>query len=163
MTPLAFLVLAVLTVVSAATVVVHKNPVHSACALVVTLFLLSIFFVGLDAELVAVLQVIVYAGAIVVLFLFVIMLLNLQRDVRATGGPGLVTAAAACGVALTVVIATALRRAGAPATPTVPPGFGETAAVARELFTTYLVPFELTSILLLVAIVGAVALAKRQA
>jgi len=81
--PLIFLLLAALTVVSALTVVVHKNPVHSACALVLTLCLLAVFFVGLDAQLVALLQVIVYAGAIVVLFLFVIMLLNLQVETRA--------------------------------------------------------------------------------
>src|SRR5262249_24568153 len=78
--PVVFVALAALTVLSAFTVVLHRNPVHSACALVVTLFLLAVFFVGLDAPLVAVLQVIVYAGAVVVLFLFVIMLLNLQVE-----------------------------------------------------------------------------------
>ncbi|HWM76183.1 MAG TPA: NADH-quinone oxidoreductase subunit J, partial [Methylomirabilota bacterium] len=72
MSPPLFLVLAALIVVSALTVVVHKNPVHCACALVFTLCLLAVFFLALDAQLVALLQVIVYAGAIVVLFLFVI-------------------------------------------------------------------------------------------
>src|SRR5207245_10470270 len=86
--PLLFLLLAALTVASALTVVVHRNPVRSACALVLTLCLLAVFFLGLDAQLVAFLQVIVYAGAIVVLFLFVIMLLNLQVEARAmAGGP----------------------------------------------------------------------------
>jgi NADH-quinone oxidoreductase subunit J len=160
--PAAFLVLAALMVASALTVVVHKNPVHSACALVATLFLLAIVFVGLDAQLVAVLQVIVYAGAIVVLFLFVIMLLNLQVDVRATGGAALVASAGAGGLALVTVILAMLRRSSPPPARGVPAGFGETAAVARELFTTYLLPFELTSVLLLVAIVGAVALARKQ-
>jgi NADH-quinone oxidoreductase subunit J len=159
--PLVFLGLAALTVVSAVTVVVHRNPVHSACALVVTLFLLAVFFVGLDAQLVAVLQVIVYAGAIVVLFLFVIMLLNLQTEARAMSGGLLVATAAGGGVALTVLVLSALRRAPAPPAAGVPEGFGETAALARQLFTTYLLPFELTSLLLLVAIVGAVALARR--
>ncbi|TMA44195.1 MAG: hypothetical protein E6J81_14710, partial [Deltaproteobacteria bacterium] len=84
--PLLFLLLAALTVASALTVVVHRNPVHSACALVLTLCLLAVFFLGLDAQLVAFLQVIVYAGAIVVLFLFVIMLLNLQVEARAMAG-----------------------------------------------------------------------------
>ena len=160
MSPLIFLLLAALTVVSALTVVVHKNPVHSACALVLTLCLLAVFFVGLDAQLVALLQVIVYAGAIVVLFLFVIMLLNLQVETRAMAGAPLVGSAAAGGVALAALIFAALGRTVAPAA-TVPAGFGETAALARQLFTVYLLPFELTSVLLLVAIVGAVALARK--
>jgi len=158
--PLIFLLLAALTVVSALTVVVHKNPVHSACALVLTLCLLAVFFVGLDAQLVALLQVIVYAGAIVVLFLFVIMLLNLQVETRAMAGALLVGSAAAGGVALAALIFAALGRTVAPAA-AVPAGFGETAALARQLFTAYLLPFELTSVLLLVAIVGAVALARK--
>jgi len=161
MTPALFLVLAFLTVVSALTVVVHKNPVHSACALVVTLFLLSILFVGLDAQLVAALQVIVYAGAIVVLFLFVIMLLNLQVEVRAVSPRTLIATGAAGSIALAVLLVGALHRATSGKATGVPPGFGETAALAERLFTAYLVPFELTSILLLVAIVGAVALAKK--
>ena len=160
MSPLIFLLLAALTVVSALTVVVHKNPVHSACALVLTLCLLAVFFVGLDAQLVALLQVIVYAGAIVVLFLFVIMLLNLQVETRAMAGALLVGSAAAGGVALAALIFAALGRTVAPAA-AVPAGFGETAALARQLFTAYLLPFELTSVLLLVAIVGAVALARK--
>ncbi len=160
MSPLIFLLLAALTVASALTVVVHKNPVHSACALVLTLCLLAVFFVGLDAQLVALLQVIVYAGAIVVLFLFVIMLLNLQVETRAMAGALLVGSAAAGGVALAALIFAALGRTVAPAA-AVPAGFGETAALARQLFTAYLLPFELTSVLLLVAIVGAVALARK--
>ena len=162
MSPLAFLVLATLTIVSALTVVLHRNPVHSALALVMTLFFLAVLFLGLDAQLVAFLQVIVYAGAIVVLFLFVIMLLNLQREVRAIGGPVLVTVAAAGGVGLAMLVVMGFKR-GTPA-PGAPlaPGFGETPAIAQPLFTTFLLPFELTSILLLVAVVGAVAIAKRR-
>ena len=75
-----FLLIAVLTVVAALTVVLHPNPVKSALALIVTLFLLAVIFVLLEAHMIAALQVIVYAGAIMVLFLFVIMLLNLQND-----------------------------------------------------------------------------------
>jgi NADH-quinone oxidoreductase subunit J len=159
--PIAFFVLAALTVLSALTVVVHRNPVHSAVALVVTLCLLALFFFALDAQLVGILQVIVYAGAIVVLFLFVIMLLNLQAQDRPTGGVLMVATATAGGVALALLVVTALRRAGAPPAAGVEAGFGETAALARELFTVYVLPFELTSLLLLVAIVGAVALAKK--
>ncbi len=161
MNPIAFVILAVLTVAAALTVVLHPNPVHSALGLVSTLFLLSVQFVGLDAEMVAVLQIIVYAGAVVVLFLFVIMLLNLQVEVRRTGGPVLVGVAASGAVALAALI---LRGVGR--TPTtaaeIPAGFGSTTAIAERLFTAYLVPFELTSLLLLVAVIGAVVLAKKR-
>ncbi|HJQ83849.1 MAG TPA: NADH-quinone oxidoreductase subunit J [Candidatus Binatia bacterium] len=161
MNPVVFLTLAVLTILAALTVVVHPNPVHCACALVVTLFFLAVFFVGLDAQLVGVLQVIVYAGAVVVLFLFVIMLLNLQRETAAMSRPALVVTAVGGGIAFAAFVVMALVRAAAPPPRDLPPGFGETAAVARHLFTVYLLPFELTSVLLLVAIVGAVALARK--
>jgi NADH-quinone oxidoreductase subunit J len=159
--PLAFLPLATLTVAAALTVVLHRNAVHSACALALTLFLVFVFFVGLDAQLVAVLQLVVYAGAIVILFLFVIMLLNPRAETRPLGGPALRVAAVAGSLALVGFLAVALGRAGAPRATDVPAGFGETTALAERLFTAYLFPFEMTSVLLLVAIVGAVALARK--
>ena len=162
MSALVFLVLAVLTVTAALTVVVHPSPVHSGCALVATLFLLSVFFVGLDAQLLAALQVIVYAGAIVVLFLFVVMLLNLQAEVRTLEARPLIVVAAAGSVALAALLIVVLRRVAAGMAATVPEGFGETQALSIRLFTTYLLPFELTSLLLLVAIVGAIAMAQRK-
>jgi NADH-quinone oxidoreductase subunit J len=158
-----FLVVAALAVLAALTVVLHPNPVHSALGLVATLFLLSVCFVGLDAQLVAVLQVIVYAGAIVVLFLFVIMLLNVQVEGRALGPGLLVAVASAGGAALLAVLVRALGRAPTVGWPEVPAGYGETPALGERLFTTYLLPFELTSLLLLVAVVGAVAIARRRA
>jgi NADH-quinone oxidoreductase subunit J len=157
-----FLLLAALTVACALSVVLNRNPVHSACALVATLFLLSVFFVALDAQLVAALQVIVYAGAVVVLFLFVIMLLNLQVEVRALAALPLVAAAIVGGLVLVALLVAPVR--GGPGMSPVPvaAGFGETRALAERLFTVYLLPFELTSLLLLVAIVGAIALAQRK-
>jgi NADH-quinone oxidoreductase subunit J len=160
--PIAFFIVAALAVASALGVVLNKNPVHGACALVAHLFLLAVFFVGLDAQLVGVLQVIVYAGAVVVLFLFVIMLLNLQAEVRSMVGAPLVFAAAACVAALATLILGGLREPGAAAGTTLPQGYGETQELARVLFTRYALPFELTSLLLLVAIVGAVALARKR-
>ena len=156
-----FLALAAVAIAGALAVVLHPNPVHSACALALVMFVLSVVFVGLLAELVAVLQLIVYAGAIVILFLFIINLLNLRAEPRALGGVLLIATASAGGGALAALLVSALRRASAPAAGDLPPGFGETATLARELFTVYLVPFELTSVLLLVAIVGAVALARK--
>jgi len=159
--PIAFVILAVLTIAAALTVVLHRNPVHSALGLVSTLFLLSVQFVGLDAEMVAVLQIIVYAGAVVVLFLFVIMLLNLQVEVRRTGGPVLVGVAVSGAVALGALLMQGVWRTS-PGAADVPAGFGSTTAIGERLFTAYLVPFELTSLLLLVAVIGAVVLAKKK-
>jgi NADH-quinone oxidoreductase subunit J len=165
MGPLAFAVLAGLLLAAALTVVLHPNPVKSAMALVVTLFLLAVVFVILEAHMLAALQVIVYAGAIMVLFLFVIMLLDLRTDAaerRARGRLGLRLAAWAGGGALAVQLAWLVLRAprGAPAAPG--EGYGGAAAVARSLFTDFLLPFELTGLLLLVAVIGPVVLAQRR-
>jgi NADH-quinone oxidoreductase subunit J len=158
-----FLVLAALTVASALTVIIHRNPIYSALGLVSTLFLLAVLFLGLDAQMVAVLQIIVYAGAIVVLFLFVIMLLNLQVEERSSAAPPLIGVAALGGLAMggLVILAIVRTQLGAPVP--VHAGFGGTEALAERLFTVYLLPFELTSLLLLVAIVGAVVVGRKKA
>jgi NADH-quinone oxidoreductase subunit J len=158
-----FLVLAALTVASALVVVVHRNPVYSALGLVSTLFMLAVVFIGLDAHMVAVLQIIVYAGAIVVLFLFVIMLLNLQAEERATAPPPLIAVALACGLALGGLVILGIVRAPLGEPVPVHAGFGGTEPLAERLFTVWLLPFELTSLLLLVAIVGAVVVGRKRA
>lgn len=158
-----FWILAFVTVPAALTVVLHRNPVYSALALVFTLFQVAIMFVALEAYLIAFLQVIVYAGAIVVLILFAIMLLSLEpeepseeRSTLRAWGWGM---AALLGIELGAVamIEAPSKGAGEP-----PADFGSVADVAEELFSTHLLPFELTSILLLVAVVGAVVLARRR-
>lgn len=162
MSQVLFLVLAALTVGAALMVVLHRNPVYNALGLVSTLVLVSMFYFGLDAQLVGLLQVIVYAGAIVVLFLFVIMLLNLEIEERRTAGPGLVGLATAGAVCLVGLLLAALRRVPELPMPVTPEGFGNAGPVGERLYTHYLLPFELTSLLLLVAVVGAVAIAKRK-
>jgi NADH-quinone oxidoreductase subunit J len=150
-------------------VVISRSPVGSLLSMTVTLFAISATFVMLEAHFLAAVQVIVYAGAIMVLFLFVIMLLNLgyetQRDLR-TGA----FAIASAGVvgAMAGLLALQLRGAemagtgaGAQAIAAATAEYGAVGAIARPLYTTYVVPFEITGILLLVAIVGAVVLAKR--
>jgi NADH-quinone oxidoreductase subunit J len=167
MNPVLFGILAVLLIVSALSVVLQPSPIRSALSLVVTLFLLAVTFMLLDAQLVAALQVIVYAGAVVVLFLFVIMLLNLQEEPRAMVRVGARLAAVLIGSLFLLAV---IRLAIGPGAPTagsgmgggVPPGFGSTPVLAERLFTHYLLAFEITSVLLLVAIVGAVVLAKRR-
>jgi NADH-quinone oxidoreductase subunit J len=149
--------------------ITRKSPVGSALWLVVTLFALAAMYVLLDAQFIAVLQVLVYAGAIMVLFLFVIMLLNLGRpgptDIK---GPVGVAIAALLGGTLLLQLRV-LGDAAPPAAIQLPEGAmaavqqqGMIAAVAGPLFDAYLIPFEITSLLLLAAIVGAVVLAKRK-
>jgi NADH-quinone oxidoreductase subunit J len=157
-----FLVLAALTIAAALAVVTNRNPVYSALALVSTLALMSCFFVALEAYLIWALQLVVYAGAIVVLFLFVIMLLNVQREERALPAPGAVVSVAAGAGLLALGVARAVTRTAFASMPAVGDGYGSPAHLARRLFTDYLVSFEITSVLLLVAIVGAVVLGKRR-
>lgn len=158
-----FLVLAALTVAAALVVILHRSPVYSALGLVSTLFLLAVVFIGLDAHMVAVLQIIVYAGAIVVLFLFVIMLLNLQVEERATVSPPLMGVAVLGGLALGGLVLFGVVNSPLGAPVPVHAGFGGTEPLAERLFTVWLLPFELTSLLLLVAIIGAVVVGKRKA
>jgi NADH-quinone oxidoreductase subunit J len=159
-----------LALASALACITRRSPVASALWLVVTLFALAALFVLLDAQFIAVLQLLVYAGAIMVLFLFVIMLLNLGRpgptDVKGPVGVG--TAFLLGGVLLFQLWI--LRQAAPPASIQLPPGSvarlqqeqGLVGAIAQPLFDTYLIPFEITSLLLLAALVGAVVLAKRR-
>jgi len=169
-TLIVFWAFAVLAIGSALLCITRRNPVASALWLVVTLFALAALFVLLDAQFIAVLQVLVYAGAIMVLFLFVIMLLNVGRATRSDmkGPLGLGVGVLLAGLMMVQLLA--LRFGAPPPQLTLAPNAmaraaaeqGMVAAVARPLFTTYLVPFEITSILLLAGLVGAVVLAKRR-
>ena len=156
-----FLVVAALTIACALLVIVHKSPVYSALGLVGTLGQIAVLFLGLDAQIVGFLQIIVYAGAIVVLFLFVIMLLNLQEEPEAFAPGALVATAIAGGVGLAIFVTVGLARTPLQSTALSKP-FGDTVPLAERLFTAYLLPFELTSVLLLVAIIGAVVLGKKR-
>jgi NADH-quinone oxidoreductase subunit J len=161
-----FWAFAVCIVLSAGAVIASRNPITSAMSLVATFFFLSGTYVLLFAHTIAVLQVLVYAGAIMVLFLFVIMLLSLTAPgpaaLRFTVS-GVLGGAAALGllVALTVAI-----RALPEAPERLPFGgaqlqsFGGIRELGKVLYTTWLLPFEAVSLLLLVAIVGAVVVAK---
>ena len=157
-------------VVAAGMCITRRNPLASALWLVQTLFALAVLYTILDAPFIGVLQVLVYAGAIMVLFLFVIMLLNIGRpgagDLRGLVGAG-VAAVLGAGVLFQL---RALPRMAPPDAIQLPAGTvealqrqqGVVGSVAAPLFETYLVPFEITSLLLLAAVVGAVVLAKRK-
>ena len=164
--PLLFAVFAGTAVGCALGVVFHRNPVHCALLLVGVLLSISALFVLLHAPFIAALQVIVYAGAIMVLFLFVVMLLNVKGESPilspgAAKGFGILFALLAFIELLWTVLSPAGEPSAQPAA-TLPEGFGSPAAIGRILYTVWLYPFEITSILLLVAVVGAVVLAKRK-
>jgi NADH-quinone oxidoreductase subunit J len=155
---LLFAVSAVLSLAGGLGVVAARQPVHSALSLLVVLGALAILYLTLAAEFLAVLQVIVYAGAIVVLFLFVIMLLHARTPESRPSPVGAQAAVAVpLGLALWVGLSSAVLQLPAPV-PRVPDGFGSTEAVGRELFGTFLLPFEVASLLLVVGIVAAVVL-----
>lgn len=150
-------------------VVFKRNPVSSAFNLVLVFFAFAGIYALLDAHLVAALQILVYAGAIMVLFVFVIMLLNADVPSFDLGRahPAWVPAASVAGVALFGLLVWALQQAPVPdavgpaTAAAVEAAGGNTRVLSRLLFSEYILPFELTSILLLGAIVGAVAIAKR--
>lgn len=170
MAAILFWILAAVSVGSAILVVANKNPVRSALFLVLNFFVLSVFYLTLSAQFIAAVQVIVYAGAIMVLFLFVIMLLNLgaPEALHETGGMQMPAA-----ILLALIFITALTSAGAisaglqpsATTPELLNNGGSVQSVGIHLFSgtePWLFPFEVTSILLLVGIVGAIVLAKRR-
>ncbi len=152
-------------VLTALMVIWHRSAVISALFLVLNLGCVAVLFLLLGGEFLAAVQVIVYAGAIMVLFLFVIMLLNpdmpQRRFASGRAGIGLTFALAVLFVAALVRGVASLPGAGEPLPP-VAEGFGSAHSVGSLLFTAYLYPFEVTGVLLLVAMVGAVVLAKRE-
>jgi len=153
-------------IMSALLVVIHPNPMVSVLFLILNLFCIALFFLILNAQFLAVIQVIIYAGAIMVLFVFVVMLLNLKAEegLRLGGGPQR-SGAVVLGVAFAALMFYAIRNRGA--APYFEPesfdsGFGTARGIGRLLFTRYQFAFEAASILLIAAMIGAVVLAKRK-
>jgi NADH-quinone oxidoreductase subunit J len=165
-----FYLFGLIAIVSALLFVTRKSPVAAALWLVNTMFCLAALYVLLDAQFIGAIQVLVYAGAIMVVFLFVIMLLNLgSGEIHDMRGVGWKVVGGAVGVAILAEVF-ALTRAKTPLALTLPQGFaarqieqtGALAPVAGPLFNEYLLAFEVTSILLLAAVVGAVVLGKQR-
>ena len=164
-------ILAALAVGSGLAVILIRNPIYCALSLVVNFFLLAVMYLLLRAEFLAAIQVIVYAGAIMVLFIFVIMLLNLGGEETRDKLRVLRPLAFLLGLVLLVEVVAALRyRAYTVENPALsfplvsaPPAVtGGVREFGRLLFTDYLLPFEITSVLLLIAIVGAVVLGRKE-
>lgn len=163
MTGALFYALGAVTVVGALGVIIMKNPVKCALSLALSFLALAGIYLLSGAEFIAAIQVIVYAGAVMVLFLFVIMLLNLGEDLRAAvRSPFLVAGGIVLG-AIFLLEGFALLGRGAPSgLGHVPPQMGSTELMGRLLFSDYILAFEAASLLLLVGIVGAVALLRRE-
>lgn len=164
-----FYIFAALSVFLAVTMVTMKNPVYSAICLVLTFFCIAVIYITLEAEFIAAIQVLVYTGAIMVLFLFVIMLLNLGRDAQLTEYSGPMRyLSILVGMALLIQIGVAAKSVmfnigekGAYPIETVRV-FGNTEVIASVLFSKYLYPFEVASVLLLLGMIGAIILSKKK-
>lgn len=156
-----FLLFALLAVASSLVVVVHRNPVYSTMSLVVTLFSVAVLFVLLGAPFIAALQILIYTGAILVLFLFVLMLLNVTREessgsIQKMQMAGALLGAAVFGGMLIVLFLQAQRP--------LDPLTAELVSLknlARAMFGEYLLPFEIVGLLLLVAVIGATVAARK--
>ena len=161
-----FYIFAAASVAGALLVVTHKNPVASALSLVLTLFSTAVLFVFLLAHFVAAVQILVYAGAIMVLFMFTVMFLNIREEslrFDAQNTP------VKLGVLLVILFvfgylaSTGFKKSFSlnHTAASIPENFGTVEGVGEVLFRDYLLPFELTSVLIVVAILGVVAIAKR--
>jgi NADH-quinone oxidoreductase subunit J len=159
-----FYMLSGIAVLSGVLVITRKNPVHSALALILTLLCVAGLYLMLYAPFVAGVQIILYVGGIMVLFLFVIMLVNLERSEKERQFnqqwlPGIL---AALGLGTLFVLIYIKGKNAFPALPTALPEANNTQQVGQLLYSNYMFPFEIASLLLLVAIIGAVVMAKKR-
>lgn len=168
METLLFWLLAVIALVASVSMIIQRNPVHSALFLIITLLSLAGLFLLLSAHFLAVIQIIVYAGAIMVLFLFVIMLLDIRRTEAA---PSRVKLQKSVGLLLGVIFfletvlvlrSGVIREMTVQAAPPPPADFGTAVALGRALITGYLFPLQLAAVLLFVALIGAIVLSQRR-
>ncbi len=156
-----FYIFAALTVIGSVVVVMHKNPVASAIAMVLTFFFTAALFILLRAQFIAVIQVLVYAGAIIVLFLFTVMFLNIKEKSLQFDAGGIAKKITFLSLIMVIVGYFASRLITDTVTVSeASEGFGTAESVGNILFTDYLLPFELTSLLIIAAIIGVVSIAR---
>lgn len=162
-TQILFWFLSALALGSALMVVVSKNPVHCVLWLIVTFFAISGHYIMLNAQFIGIVNLIVYAGAIMVLFLFVIMLMNLNAETEPQKNRWLKMAGVVAGGSLLLVLVAALRTAevNGRIAQLQEGDIGLIANLGKALFTDYVVPFEISSVLFLSAMVGAVVIGKK--
>jgi NADH-quinone oxidoreductase subunit J len=156
-----FIVFAALCLTGAVNLLLQKHPINSALSLIVVMTSLAVLYLTLGAEFLAAAQVIVYAGAIMVLFTFVVMLLNAGREERTLGSRAARTVGFPAVVAVLAIIATMILHIQGLGNAAIEDQITSTADLSAVLFTKLLLPFEVTSVLILVAILGSVALARQ--
>jgi len=163
---LLFFAVAAIAVTSGILVIACRNPINCALSLVVTFFCLAVFYVMLDAPFLAAVQIMVYAGAIMVLIIFVIMLLNIQAETGRRGAHSLIIG---CAIGISILAETVWLLKGGSISETrgamdrtLILKEGHTELIGTAMFGDFLLPFEITSLLLLAAIIGAVILAKKK-
>jgi NADH-quinone oxidoreductase subunit J len=163
-TQILFWILSVAALFSALMVITSKNPVHSVLWLIATFFSISGHYILLNAQFLAIVNIIVYAGAIMVLFLFVIMLMNLNKETEPQKNRWLKMAGAVAGGCLLLVLVAALKDTDIKQQQALvnEGSIGLIKNLGKELFTTYVVPFEISSVLFLSAMVGAVVIGKKE-
>jgi NADH-quinone oxidoreductase subunit J len=168
METLLFWLLAAVALIASVSMIVQRNPVYSALFLIVTLLSIAGLFLLLSAQFLAVIQIIVYAGAIMVLFLFVIMLLDIRRledtisRVKLQKSLGLLLGMAFFLETVLVLKSGMVRDIAVTAATPLVPDFGTAAGLGRALFSQYVFPLQLAAVLLFVALIGAVVLSKRR-
>jgi NADH-quinone oxidoreductase subunit J len=155
-----FIVFAGFCLAGAVNLLIQTHPINSALSLIVVMTSIAVLYLLLGAEFLAVAQVIVYAGAIMVLFTFVVMLLNAGREERTLGSRAAIVVGFPAVVALLAVAATVILHTQGLGTAAMRDGITSTQELSTVLFTKLLLPFEVTSVLILIAILGAVALAR---
>jgi NADH-quinone oxidoreductase subunit J len=160
-TEILFWFLTALALLSALMVVFSKNPVHSVLWLIAVFFAISGHYIILNAQFLAIVNLIVYAGAIMVLFLFVIMLMNLNADTEPQKNKWLWWAGTIAGGSLMLVIVAALRNSEMQMAQIRGGDIGLIQVLGKVLFTDYVLPFEISSVLFLSAMVGAVVIGKK--
>jgi NADH-quinone oxidoreductase subunit J len=158
-----FWFLTAIAIFAALLVVTSRNPVHSVLWLVVVFFAISAHYILMNAQFLAIVNLIVYAGAIMVLFLFVIMLMNMNAETEPQKNRWMKAAGVLSGGAMLLVLVAALRDTGTVARDLKGPegDIGLIGELGKVLFTDYLIPFEISSVLFLSAMVGAVLIGKK--
>ena len=168
METLLFWLVAAIALIASVSMIVQRNPVYSALFLIVTLLSIAGLFLLLNAQFLAVIQIIVYAGAIMVLFLFVIMLLDIRRmedtisRVKLQRSLGLLLGVVFFLETVLVLRSGMMRDIAVTAATPLVPDFGTAAGLGRALFSQYVFPLQLAAVLLFVALIGAVVLSKRR-
>jgi NADH-quinone oxidoreductase subunit J len=162
-----FLLFAGVAIVSAANILIQRHPIYSALSLIVTFIALAGIYIQMHAEFIAVMQIVVYTGAIMVLFIFVIMLLNVGAEQRVPDRVHVVRyfglpLAGLLIVEIGLIVSRAFSHEGISVESASINLSGNTQMIGKALYTQYALPFEVTSILLLVAIVGAIVMAKKE-